>query len=517
MKKIKNFHEFVNESYIQDLGKKVSSWAKSFKDAVKSGLVRLIKSGPKKGKPAYMVFSGDDGSIEDQVIKFFSGTEWANMDSLANPTLTESSSEDSISLKWPVPDDVPDVDADYIKNEIKMRMRDVLETAEREKDLPDGQKSGIFDIKPIFIFGAPGIGKTHMVAQVCDELGKEIYGSPLNLEWVDGESSEPSDFAGVPKVIDVEEPSEQFPAGRGVTRMNPTIDMLPSDNGPSDKGGIIFIDEMNRMPENVINIFMKLAQSRRIGKSYKIPDKWFIVAAGNRKVDDPSKVKDLGKALAERFDKFNYVPDIKSYKKHIESSRLKEVVPPELLDFIDFMPTFFHKMSPGSKKMAAPTPRGWTDASFNIKRLEKESARTGVPITDKSLHLAISAAVGGEAAAEFIKFYRLAKQIPIKDLILPYTDPEKAPSPIKSGDPSYTYALIGAVVRKSQDIDMDVLKVCNLMKWIANHTTGTSADWGAAALSKFLGLNPWVKKDVKAIQCVAPLSDKFEQELDIDF
>jgi len=213
-------------------------------------------------------------------------------------------------------------------------------------------------------------------------------------------------------------------------------------------------------------------------------------------------------------DKYNYVPDIESYKKHILRSSLKEVVPPELLDFLDFMPAFFHKMMPGSKKMAAPTPRGWTDASFNIRRLEKESARTGVPITDKSLSLAISAAVGGEAAAEFLKFYKLAKQIPVKDLVLPYTDPERAPSPIKPGDPSYAFALIGAVVRKSQDIDMDVAKVCNVMKWIAKHATGSSVDWGGGALTRFVKLNPWIKSDAKAIQCVAPLAEKFEVELE---
>jgi hypothetical protein len=517
MKKIQNFEEFVNESYLQDIGKKISAWSKGFKDALKSGLVRLIKSGPKAGKPAFILFSGEDGSIQSQVDRFFAGTEWANMDSLTNPTLSEAEDKDgAISLNWPVPGDIPDVNVGELKDEIKMRVRDLFETVEMEKDLPEDERKGVFDVKPMFIFGAPGIGKTQIVSQVCDELGKELYRKPLNLFFIDGETAEPVDFAGVPSVINIEEPSVESPFGTGVTRMNPSINMLPQDNGPGGMGGIIFIDELNRMPDAVINIFMKLAQSRRVGQAYKVPEKWYIIAAGNRKVDDPAKVKDLGKALAERFDKFNYVPDIKSFRKYIETGRLKDVVIPELLDFLEFMPGFFHKMTPGTKKIAAPTPRGWTDAAFNIRRLEKESVRKGEPISDKSLSRAISAAVGAEAANEFIKFYKLAKQIPVKDIILPYTDPERAPSPIKSGDLSYTYALIGAVVRKSQDVDLDVPKVCNLMKWIAKHTTGTSADWGAAALSKFIQLNPWVRNDAKAVQCIAPVADKFEEEIGIE-
>ena len=62
-----------------------------------------------------------------------------------------------------------------------------------------------------------------------DELG-------LNLLNCDGLSAEPVDFAGVPKVIDIESPSAENPLGRGVTRSNVSADILPYDNGKEEKG-----------------------------------------------------------------------------------------------------------------------------------------------------------------------------------------------------------------------------------------------------------------------------------------
>lgn len=514
MRRISNFNEFVNEGYLQKIGSTISRWAKSIKDAVKSGLAKLIPSGPKKGLPVYMLFSGDDGSILSQVDSFYSGTEYSKMNNLESNSPVE---EAKVPLTYPVEDDVLNSNEKEIKADIKRNLRAVIKAAE------SGNEKGVFDIKPYFIFGAPGIGKTQIVAQVCDELGNELYGKPLNLYNVDGENAEPVDFTGVPKVVDVEEPSEERPFGRGVTRSNVSVDQLPFDNGPGDRGGIIFIDELNRMPEQVIKIFMKLAQSRRLGQGYNIPSKWYIVAAGNRKADDPREVKELGTALRDRFEVVNFVPTPSGWRSYIEGGRLKNIVLPELMDFIDFDSEWFHNLDPAVKKTKYPTPRAWVDASFALKRrleeLEDEAKAKGKElktIPDDVIIREFTKSVGKDAAVAFINFYKVAKDIPVKDLVYPFTDPEKAPDPYAKGKnrADYIHALFSAVLRKSTEMQLTSKEVCNYAQWLNKIN---DPEWGASCIASIMKLHPYLKKDSSSIKCLAPLADKWQADLGVDF
>jgi len=527
-KRIYNFNQFVNESYVNegffsDLGRKVSAWAKNLYNAVKSGLISIISSGPKQGTPRVSLFDDSKSeSILNQVNNFYRGTEYYRMNNLQMPETLEESylAEDAVPLEYPIADDVPNYSEQEIKDNIKRNMRDIFRVADEmdaakesgaSEDKVDDIYRGILDVKPIFIYGAPGIGKTQIVAQVCDELGKELYGHKLSLVNVDGENAEPVDFAGVPSVVDVEAPSSKNPLGRGVTRSNINADILPYDNGRNGKGGIIFIDELNRMPEEVIKIFMKLAQSRRVGNNYKIPSRWYIVAAGNRKEDDPrGGIRELGTALRDRFEAVNFVPTVEGFRKYVEGSRYKDVVLPELLDFLEFQSEFFHNLDPDLRKTKYPTPRAWVDASNSLKRAVRELESKGITTVPESLiRREFSKNVGNDATAAFLVFYNVAKEVPVKELDLVYTDPERAPK-AKPGRPDYNYALAAAIIRKSLKMKLTSKEVCNFMKWLG---TNVEIEEGGAFLSYFINSNMYVTKDQDSVACVGPLAAKWKKDL----
>jgi hypothetical protein len=532
-KRIYNFDEFVNESYMNegffsDLGRKVSGWAKNLYNAVKSGIVKLISSGPKKGTPRVALFDDSKSeSILDQVNNFYRGTEYYNMNNLEIPETLEESFlwEDAVPLEYPIADDVPNYSEQEIKESIKRNMRDIFRIADEMKAAKDSGASedelddiyrGILDVKPIFIYGAPGIGKTQIVAQVCDELGKELYGHKLSLVNVDGENAEPVDFAGVPSVVDVESPSEENPLGRGITRSNINVDILPYDDGRNQRGGIIFIDELNRMPREVIKIFMKLAQSRRIGNNYKVPARWYIVAAGNRREDDRANIEELGTALRDRFEAVNFVPTIKGFRKYVETSRYKDVVLPELLDFLEFQPVWFHNLDTTTKKTKYPTPRAWIDASNSLRRVIRELESKGITnIPEDVIKKEFSKNVGFDATTSFLDFYKIAKDIPVRELSLPFTDPDRAPVPADKGDrPDYTHALFGAVMRKGQEMNLTPKEVCNYAKWLERID---KEEEGAAQIKTFFQLNPQFTKDGAMLACLAPLADKWGAKIGAEF
>jgi len=514
MRKILSYQEFVNEGIFTDFGKNI----KKVGEKIKNIFVRMITRGDKAGVPAAVSFDPNNGSIEKQLLDFFKNTEYGKA-KLQRNSISESLDLDEakVPLSWPKSDDVLNYNEPELKEEIKIRLRKVLKEGDK------GNLQGVLDVKPIFIFGAPGIGKTQIVAQICDEVGMELYGKPLNLKFVDGEFAEPVDFAGVPSVVEIEKPSPEYPYGKGVTRSNVSVNLLPADNGTDNMGGIIFIDELNRMPREVIKVFMKLVQSRRLGENYMIPLKWYIVAAGNRPEDDPrGGIQDLGTALRDRFSVVNFVPTIRDWKNFINKGRLKEIVIPELIDFLEFQEDYFHNLDPSKQLIKYPTPRAWVDASFGLKRVMEDLERKGITeISEDKLLKIFQMEVGHEAAAAFVDFYKIAKEIPVKDLMLPFTDPDRAPLPDEKKDPKsgksrpdYAHALLSAIVRKSKDHKLTNIEVCNFSRYLMRVN---SPEWGNAAISNLIREHPYLKKDAKAIECIAPLADKWGAELGIKF
>lgn len=530
MKKIFNFQEFVNESYnvdegiLSNIGNKISQWAKQLMTAVKNGIIRLISGGPKKGLPAYVLFNSDEGTIADQVDKFYKPTPFYKMNNLNDTTTNEA----VVGLDWDQTDDVPNSTPDEIESDIKRSLKACLRIADQMDSTTDEGKKAELErelrkVKPYFIYGAPGIGKTQIIAKICDDLG-------LNLLNCDGLSAEPVDFAGVPKVVDIEPPSTKNPLGKGVTRSNVSADILPYDNGKEGKGGILFIDEFNRMPVEVQKIFLLLGQQRRLGVNYTIPNRWYIVAAGNRKVDDPKGgIVEMGSALQDRFEIVNLVTNPTLMRKYVENTPgLSNVFLPELLDFLDFDSTWFHMNDPATKKLKYPTPRAWEDASRAVRRVIDEYKDKGIDeIPHSVLAREFQKNVGRDAAVMFLDFYKIAKNIPVAKLLLPFTDPDRAPIPSEYKGPrkqsatanisDYEHALHTAVLRKSTEITINDVEVCNYVKWIER--CNPAPEIGAMVIAAFARKHEeiFTQEGGKAILCLEPLIDKFEVQVGIDF
>jgi hypothetical protein len=523
MKKIYNFKEFVNESYnvdegiLSNIGNKISQWAKQFMTSVKNGIIRIISSGPKKGLPSYMLFTSDSGSISDQVEKFYKGTQYSGMNNINNPSGMD---EAVVPQTWDVSDDVPNSGPDEIVSDIKRSLKACLAIADQIDATNDPvekerlQKE-LKKIKPYFIYGAPGIGKTQIVAKICDDLG-------LDLLNCDGLSAEPVDFAGVPKVIDIEEPSAANRLGVGVTRSNVNADILPYDNGPKGRGGILFIDEFNRMPVEVQKIFLLLAQQRRLGVNYQIPNRWYIVAAGNRWKDDPKGgIVKMGSALQDRFEIINLVTNPEGLRKYVETTPgLSDVFLPELLDFLEFDSAWFHMNDPSSEKLKYPTPRAWEDASRAVRRVIDEYTEKGITEVPHDVLLReFQKNVGVEAGRMFLDFYKVAKEIPVKQLTLPFTDPDKAPLPTDYKGESkrvgnrtdYEHALFAAILRKSTELPtLTDVEACNFAKWL---TKVNNPDLGARSITEFFLKHKHLRKDPKAVACMTQLAQMWGKQI----
>lgn len=216
----------------------------------------------------------------------------------------------------------------------------------------------------LMIWGAPGIGKSSIVAQTA---AKHAFG------FIDVRLSQlaPTDLRGLPVPDNKRQMSRWYPP-----------EFLPRDGR-----GILFLDELNMAPPAMQGVAQQLILDRRVG-NYVVPDGWFVWAAGNRK-EDRAAVFDMPAPLANRFVHLEVGADFESFKNYALERGLNE----RIIAFLAFRPTLLHKLNP--HQPAWPSPRSWEMASrlYNAQ-------------------LDVASVIGVEAAAEFNAYTELYLTLP---------------------------------------------------------------------------------------------------------
>ena len=128
---------------------------------------------------------------------------------------------------------------------------------------------------PLFIWGAHGIGKSSAVRQFTEQQRIGF----IDLRCAQLESV---DVRGLPE------------------KRNGRTHFLPPSEFPADGEGLLFLDELNRAPDDVIAALFQLVLDRRVGE-YELPQGWTIVAAGNFSHDVGYNVNELDIAFLDRF------------------------------------------------------------------------------------------------------------------------------------------------------------------------------------------------------------------------
>ncbi len=267
----------------------------------------------------------------------------------------------------------------------------------------------------LMLWGPPGIGKSSIVAEVARQH---------ELQLVDLRLSQlaPTDLRGLPV------------ADNGISRW------YPPEFLPTDGRGILFLDEINMAPPAMQGIAQQLILDRQVG-SYKVPEGWFIWAAGNRKADRAA-VFEMPSALANRFIHLDLVPDLDSFKAWGLSSGISE----QILAFLAFRPTLLHQID--SQRPAWPSPRSWVMAD----RLHRAA-------------LATEPAVGPAASGEFEAFCRVYDKLPDLDGILAGTRQVEFPS-----EASARYATVLGLAVRADTAD----KGLTALSWLVQQA---SAEW----------------------------------------
>jgi hypothetical protein len=262
--------------------------------------------------------------------------------------------------------------------------------------------TGYFGIRePVLVTGAPGIGKSDIIAQAAQANGMDLLIShPV--------TADPTDAKGLPWPVQGGDHATFLPFGDLYQAINAT------------RPTVWFLDDLGQASPAVQAAFMQLLLARRVN-GHALPDCVTFAAATNRRIDRAG-VSGILEPVKSRFATIvELVPDLDSWCEWAIANNL----PYTLIAFMRYKPDMLCKFEASADLTNSPVPRTWA------KLAKGESLKFPQEIEVS----AFSGAVGEGAAIEYLAFRQMANSLINLDAIL--LDPSNAPIPKK---PDQLYA-----------------------------------------------------------------------------
>jgi len=212
--------------------------------------------------------------------------------------------------------------------------------------------------RPIFLVGAPGIGKTAIITQVAQELGIGVVSysmthhtrqSALGLPRIEHRSFEGFEYE-----------ASEYTMSEIVSAIYDYME------NTGERRGILFLDEINCVSETLYPSMLQFLQFKTFGR-HRVPEDWVIVCAGNPPEYNKS-VHEFDIVTLDRLREIDVEPEYAAFKRYATEKGLHPVV----TTFLEAKPDCFYlvESKPGGGKSFV-TARGWEDLAEIISLYEK--------------------------------------------------------------------------------------------------------------------------------------------------
>jgi hypothetical protein len=225
-------------------------------------------------------------------------------------------------------------------------------------------------VRPVFVWGAPGIGKSSLVRAFAESLGLDcvtLVGTQLAAE----------DLIGVPELRD------------GRSRF------APPESIARDEPYCLFLDELNSSSPEVQKAFYSLILDRRIG-GYELPAGSIVIGAGNR-AGDNALARPMASALINRL-----------VHVHLRASHtdwlnwaLGAGIHPWILAYLDERPDHLWAAPPKTEEVFS-TPRSWHMLSDALRSY-------GDDLDEETLRLLAAGTLSPAHAAAFCGYLKVVR------------------------------------------------------------------------------------------------------------
>jgi len=211
--------------------------------------------------------------------------------------------------------------------------------------------------RPVFLMGAPGIGKTAIMEQIAQELGVALVSYSMTHHTRQS-------ALGLPFIIrknygGVEYDVSEYTMSEIIATVYETMEKTGL------RQGILFLDEINCVSETLAPSMLQFLQYKTFGR-HRVPDGWIVVTAGNPPEFNKS-VHEFDVVTMDRLKRVDIEPDFEAWKEYA----VKIGVHPAITTYLEIKKGDFYLVETTVDGKRFVTARGWVDLSQMIQLYEQ--------------------------------------------------------------------------------------------------------------------------------------------------
>ena len=243
--------------------------------------------------------------------------------------------------------------------------------------------------RPIFMIGAPGIGKTAIMEQIASELGIGLLSYSMTHHTRQS-------AIGLPFITHKSYGGQEYDITEyTMSEIIASIYEVMENGGVTE--GILFLDEINCVSETLTPLMLQFLQYKVFGK-HRVPEGWIIVTAGNPPEYNES-VREFDAVTLDRVKRIPVEPDLETWKEYAYQVGIH----PAITTFLDIKRAYFYMVETTVEGQSIVTPRGWEDLSKMLQLYELKNIRV-----DKDL--IIQYLQNEKVSEEFDVYYELFRK-----------------------------------------------------------------------------------------------------------
>jgi len=272
------------------------------------------------------------------------------------------------------------------KEQIKSAMK-----AYFTKDSTGAYMLPVYQQRPVFLMGPPGIGKTAVMEQIASEMGVGLLSysmthhtrqSALGLPFIVHKS-----YNGGAMECDVSEYT--------MSEIISSIYDLMETTGVRE--GILFLDEINCVSETLAPVMLQFLQYKVFGR-HSVPEGWIVVTAGNPPEYNNS-VREFDIVTWDRLKRIDIEPDFDAWKEYAINAGIH----PAVLTYLEVRGGDFYKVQSTVDGKSFVTARGWEDLSRMMRLYEHNNINVDGLLMGQYLQ-------DQKIAREFAQYYDLFRR-----------------------------------------------------------------------------------------------------------
>lgn len=273
------------------------------------------------------------------------------------------------------------MDIQQAKEQIKRAVRIYL-----MKDEFGNYRIPVQEQRPIFLVGAPGIGKTAIMAQIAEEMDISLV--PYSMTHHTRQSA-----LGLPMIVKKEYGGKPYEISE-YTMSEIIASVYEAMEKSGKKEGILFLDEINCVSETLAPSMLQFLQYKTFG-NHQVPEGWVVVTAGNPPEYNRS-VREFDIVTLDRLKVIETEPNYGAWRTWALDASVHRAI----VSYLDIHRDNFYRIENTGKGRTYVTARGWEDLSQAIKLYEE----AGFPVDEDLISQYIR---NDRICADFGSYYRL--------------------------------------------------------------------------------------------------------------